>query len=140
MLGAGDYQVLHAEEQLRAVNWKILVEGGIEAYHFRVAHRNTIAPYFFDNLSTYRCFGPHMRSILAEKTLTDLAEQPVDSWRLRDHAQVLYSIFPIKPGANIVRIFNQGLIKGDEGFPVHGLHVLHGSTVESAALESFTNY
>lgn len=89
------FQLMHCEEQLRNVNWKILVEGGIEAYHFRVAHKNTIAPYFEDNLSSYRSFGPHLRSILARRSLVELVNQPEDSWRLRDHAQVLYSIFPI---------------------------------------------
>ena len=92
--GAADAEIVHSRVEVRNVNWKILVEGGIEAYHFRVAHRDTIAPYFFDNLSTYRSFGPHMRSILAKRTLTELAGQPVEDWRLRDHAQVLYSIFP----------------------------------------------
>ncbi|MEM7284016.1 MAG: SRPBCC family protein [Pseudomonadota bacterium] len=89
-----DLHILHAEEQVRSVNWKILVEGGIEAYHFRVAHRNTIAPYFLDNVSTYVSFGAHVRSILAKRSITDLRNQPEESWRIRDHAQVLYSIFP----------------------------------------------
>ena len=92
--GSSHLQVLHTEEQVRAVNWKTLVEGGIEAYHFRVAHRQTIAPYFHDNLSTYMSFGPHLRSILAKRSLSELAEQPVEHWQLREHAQVLYSIFP----------------------------------------------
>lgn len=91
---AGDARVVHTNVEVRNVNWKILVEGGIEAYHFRVAHRDTIAPYFFDNLSTYRGLGPHMRSVLAKRSLVELRDQPVDAWRLRDHAQVLYSIFP----------------------------------------------
>ena len=91
---APDYLMLHSDVQTRSVNWKILVEGGIEAYHFRVAHRQTIGPYFLDNLSTYRRFGPHLRSVLARRSLADLVEQPEDTWRLRDHAQVLYSIFP----------------------------------------------
>ncbi len=91
---ATDSRIVHSDVEIRAVNWKIIVEGGIEAYHFRVAHRDTIAPYFFDNLSSYRLFGPHMRSILAKRTLAEMPEQPDDSWRLRDHAQLLYSIFP----------------------------------------------
>ena len=101
--GAADHQVVHTEVQLRAVNWKILVEGGIEAYHFRVAHRNTIAPYFLDNLSSYQTFGPHMRSVLAKKSLLELPAMPEESWRLRDHAQVLYGVFP----------YNQLLVQGD---------------------------
>lgn len=35
-----------------------------------------------------------MRSVLARKSLIDPTEQPTESWRLRDHAKVLYSIFP----------------------------------------------
>lgn len=92
--GASDCTILHTDEQVRSANWKILVEGGIEAYHFRVAHRQTIGPYFLDNLSSYRRFGPHLRSIFGKQSLTELAQQPVDDWRLRDHAQILYSIFP----------------------------------------------
>ncbi|MDJ0940006.1 MAG: SRPBCC family protein [Woeseiaceae bacterium] len=100
---AGQYQLVHMDEEVCSANWKILVEGGIEAYHFRVAHRDTIAPHFLDNLSSYESFGPHMRSIMAKRSLAELPEQPVDDWRLRDHAQVLYSIFPI----------NQFLVQSD---------------------------
>ncbi len=89
-----NYRIVHSHESVCSANWKILVEGGIEAYHFRVTHRNTIAPHFLDNLSSYERFGPHMRSILAKRSLTELADQPEEAWRLRDHAQVLYSIFP----------------------------------------------
>jgi phenylpropionate dioxygenase-like ring-hydroxylating dioxygenase large terminal subunit len=78
----------------RAMNWKIVVEGGIEAYHFRVAHRDTIGPHFEANLSSYRCFGPHMRSILPRTTLAKLSQKSRESWRLRDHANVLYTLFP----------------------------------------------
>ncbi|TXS92134.1 Rieske 2Fe-2S domain-containing protein [Parahaliea maris] len=74
-------------------NWKLLVEGGLEAYHFRVAHRNTIAPLFLDNLSSYRCFGPHMRSILPRATLPGIREQAASDWSLGEHANVLYTVF-----------------------------------------------
>ena len=75
-------------------NWKLIVEGGIEAYHFKVAHRDTIGPYFEDNLSTYRMFGDHMRSILMRSSMARLDPETRDSWRLRDHAQVLYNLLP----------------------------------------------
>lgn len=75
-------------------NWKILVEGGIEAYHFKVAHRDTIGPHFQDNLSTYTTFGPHMRSILPRTTLEAAQEMPAEDRSIRDHANVLYSVFP----------------------------------------------
>ncbi|MEL7481891.1 MAG: SRPBCC family protein [Pseudomonadota bacterium] len=86
--------VAHQDESVRNANWKILVEGGIEAYHFKVAHRKTIGPHFEDNLSSYRTFGPHLRSILPRASMARLTEDTRASWRLRDHAQVLYTLFP----------------------------------------------
>lgn len=74
-------------------NWKLLIEGGIEAYHFRVAHRDTIGPYFPDNLSSYRMLGPHMRSILPRLTFGDLRNQARANWALREHANIVYTLF-----------------------------------------------
>ncbi len=78
----------------RSANWKLLIEGGIEAYHFKVAHKETIGPHFVDNLSSYTRLGPHMRSILPRTSLGSLAEAPRDHWSIRDHANVLYTVFP----------------------------------------------
>lgn len=75
-------------------NWKLLVEGGIEAYHFKVAHRNTIGPHFLDNLSSYKLMGAHMRSVLAKNSLKSLADLPQEKWRIREHSNVLYNVFP----------------------------------------------
>ena len=87
--------VVHAEEtRTWQFNWKIGIEGGLEAYHFRVAHAKTIGSLFHDNLSTYRAFGPHIRSILARTSVDELVEMPRAQWNLRDHANVLYNLFP----------------------------------------------
>ncbi|MEM7660641.1 MAG: SRPBCC family protein [Pseudomonadota bacterium] len=93
-LGMDDMVVVHQDAPVHDANWKILVEGGIEAYHFKVAHRKTIGPYFEDNLSSYRMFGSHIRSILMRTSMAKLDEETRDTWRLRDHAQVLYTLFP----------------------------------------------
>jgi len=66
----------------------------IESYHFKVAHKHTIGPYFEDNMSTYRMFGHHMRSMLPRSTLADMAEHPRVQWNIRDHANLLYTFFP----------------------------------------------
>ena len=89
-----DMIVVHQDLLEHDANWKILVEGGIEAYHFKVAHRTTIGPHFEDNLSSYRMFGAHMRSILMRTSMANLAPKTRETWRLRDHAQVLYTLFP----------------------------------------------
>lgn len=93
-LGIDDMVIAAEHSEIRDANWKILVEGGIEAYHFKVAHRTTIGPHFEDNLSSYRTFGPHMRSILPRTSLSKLQAEARETWRLRDHANVLYTLFP----------------------------------------------
>lgn len=86
--------IAHEEKKVHNSNWKILVEGGIESYHFKVAHRKTIGPYFEDNLSSYQMLGDHMRSVLMRSSMHVLRDQPVDQWRLRDHANIIYTFFP----------------------------------------------
>ncbi|GAB5413509.1 MAG: aromatic ring-hydroxylating dioxygenase subunit alpha [Congregibacter sp.] len=80
-------------ETAYAANWKLLAEGGLEAYHFKIAHRKTIGPYFENNLSTYQVFGDHLRSVLPRNSLSaeELANR---DFALRDHANLLYSLFP----------------------------------------------
>ena len=88
------HTLLHQYERICNANWKILVEGGLEAYHFRVAHSNTIGPYFYDNLSTYQTHGHHIRSILPKRSMDTLSTVPENKWKIRDHAQILYTLFP----------------------------------------------
>lgn len=77
------------------LNWKILVEGGIESYHFKIAHRDTIAPLFNDNLSVFDEFGPHFRSVLTKSSIKKLRETNREKWDIREHANVLYSLYPL---------------------------------------------
>jgi phenylpropionate dioxygenase-like ring-hydroxylating dioxygenase large terminal subunit len=93
-LGLAQHRVAVAEDFEVKANWKLLIEGGLEAYHFRVAHAATIGPYFPDNLSTYQMFGPHIRSVLPRSTMPDLRDAPEDSWSIRAHANLLYTLAP----------------------------------------------
>ncbi|MEM8650417.1 MAG: SRPBCC family protein [Pseudomonadota bacterium] len=93
-LDFGSLEVHSVDEKIWQCNWKIVVEGGLEAYHFRVAHAKTIGALFHDNLSTYRTFGNHIRSILARTSVDDLVEVPRKDWQIREHANVLYTVFP----------------------------------------------
>ena len=93
-LDLANMAIAHEEKKVHNSNWKVLVEGGIESYHFKVAHRKTIGPYFEDNLSSYQMLGDHMRSVLMRSSMHELRSEPVEQWRLRDHANVIYTFFP----------------------------------------------
>ena len=90
-----DTLVEHAVSRRRwQANWKLIAEGGLEAYHFRQAHRDTIAPHFFDNLSLWAQFGSHFRTVLPKRSIETLPGQPDAEWRIRDHCHLTYALFP----------------------------------------------
>lgn len=75
-------------------NWKILAEGGIEAYHFNVAHKHTLASFFLGNLSTWESWGADMRMVLPKKTILEAKVLPETQWNLRQMVNVMYSLSP----------------------------------------------
>lgn len=75
-------------------NWKLLVEGGLESYHFKVAHRDTVARFFRDTGSIFEVLGRHVRSVLPREGIGELAKTPEDTWDLRAQSHILYSLFP----------------------------------------------
>lgn len=78
-----------------AANWKILVEGGIEAYHFKVAHRKTIGPHFMNNLSSYQVHGVNIQSVLPREALAKMGKMPETEWDIRAYSNIIYSLFPL---------------------------------------------
>jgi len=93
-LGCADSTVFASEAKLWNANWKLIVDGGLESYHFRIAHRNTIAGFFPDNVSTFEFLGDHVRSVLPRTSILELAEQPESEWDIRKHTHLLYSLAP----------------------------------------------
>jgi phenylpropionate dioxygenase-like ring-hydroxylating dioxygenase large terminal subunit len=78
----------------KKINWKLVIDTFLESYHVRTAHKDTIAPMFFDNIGLADRFEPHQRIIFPKLTISDLADQPEESWSLRQHANILYVLFP----------------------------------------------
>ena len=118
-LDLGSLTPFATEEQRRRANWKVLVEGGIESYHFKVAHRATVGRLFEDNLSTYRAEGPHLRSVLARNTIGTLAETPREDWRIREVTNVLYTLMPT----------SQLLVQSDHVIAIQMNPVAHDETI-----------
>lgn len=88
-------QVYKRRSYVIKANWKILLEGGIEAYHFDVAHKNTLAPFFLGNLSTWESWGGlYMRMILPKKPMLEAPNLPEAEWDMRKMANVIYTLSP----------------------------------------------
>jgi phenylpropionate dioxygenase-like ring-hydroxylating dioxygenase large terminal subunit len=87
--------VLHAPSvRERRMNWKLMMDGSWESYHFRVAHAKTIASLFLDNTGVFDFADGDVRMMLIKRTLLDLDRAAPDTWRIRPHANLLYGLFP----------------------------------------------
>ncbi len=93
-LGCGSSVVFQSEARVWKANWKLIVDGGLESYHFKVAHRDTIAGFFTDNTSTFEFLGDHIRSVLPRTSILELAKQPESEWDIRKHTHLLYALAP----------------------------------------------
>jgi len=95
--GASDL-VLEREENLAAeMNWKFVLDGFLEVYHFAKLHAKSIAPYFYGNHSPFHTFGPHGRMVGVRASFAELRGKPKDhiaTDALIKHFAVNYMIFP----------------------------------------------
>lgn len=78
----------------RRMNWKLMVDTFLEGYHFKYAHPKSVYPLFLNNVPVFDRFEPHIRWVMPKRTILDLDPGATKSWRLRDHAFVMYYVFP----------------------------------------------
>ena len=78
----------------KACNWKLLVDGGLEGYHFKIAHAKTIGPYFLDNMSVNEENKLHSSIVFPKKAMKKIADMPREEWEIRKYANILIHIFP----------------------------------------------
>ena len=93
-LGLDQLHVFEKHSRRWQCNWKIVNEGGLETYHFKFAHKNTIGPYFLSNTCVTDQLGAHFRVVMPTERLKTLTEEPLDDVRLRDIAHIVYALAP----------------------------------------------
>lgn len=82
-------KVLHAR-----TNWKLVMDGFLESWHFNVLHRKTISPLFLSGVGLVDSFGPHLRVIYPRRSVLELRARPESEWDLLKHSIVMYLLFP----------------------------------------------
>jgi phenylpropionate dioxygenase-like ring-hydroxylating dioxygenase large terminal subunit len=97
--GYDDWVPFHQRRFGNAANWKIPFEGNLETYHFQYAHRQSIAPLFYDNLLIADHDRQHQRLFLPKRSIESLPDGrvqdgPVQDWQIGSHANILYFFFP----------------------------------------------
>lgn len=83
-----------------APNWKIVMEGHLESYHFAALHRDSIADFAVTNCATIDRFGPHILITFANRAILKLLELPESEWHpIRD--QMITPQYVLFPGATL---------------------------------------
>ncbi len=113
-LGIGTSHAHRITSLEKACSWKLAIDVFLEAYHLRPTHRDTIYGMFFDNLGLVDRVGPHLRNVFPKRTIRELATQPEETWSLREHANILFHLFPstlilVEPDHSaVVHVFPDG--------------------------------
>ncbi|MEJ8859105.1 aromatic ring-hydroxylating dioxygenase subunit alpha [Variovorax robiniae] len=92
--GYDSWKPVSEREFVNPTNWKIPFEGNLESYHFQYAHRDSIAPMFYDNLLVADHDRQHQRMFLPKRSIEGLRERPVSEWEVGPHANIIYYFFP----------------------------------------------
>jgi phenylpropionate dioxygenase-like ring-hydroxylating dioxygenase large terminal subunit len=78
----------------KRLHWKLAFDVFLEGYHVRFVHRDSIYALFLDNVGLYDRFAPHLRNVFPKRSIAELAGLPRERWSLREHVNVLYTVFP----------------------------------------------
>ena len=100
-LGLARDRCWHHSERQREANWKLIIDAFLESYHVRVLHRNTVYPFFLDSVALSHDIGPHTRSAVARRGITELTRRPASEGALREVCTYTHFVFP-----NAVFIFH----------------------------------
>lgn len=88
------FEIYGAESHEWEINWKLVVEGTLEGYHFPFLHSKSANPLFENSTFFFDSFGPHLRSILPKRSINFITKTERSKWRLLSVANVIHTIFP----------------------------------------------
>ena len=111
-ISAKEPDALHfgGERIIDAPNWKIVMEGYLESYHFASLHRNSIGPTTFNNVGAIDRWGPHLLISVAHKHIVELRDKPESEWHpIRDG--MMTAQYVLFPGASISLFGNRMMLQ-----------------------------
>lgn len=93
-LGLDAFEIYGAESAEWEINWKLVVEGTLEGYHFPFLHTKSANPLFENSTFFFDSFDPHLRSILPKRSINFAERTERGERRLLAVANVIHTIFP----------------------------------------------
>jgi phenylpropionate dioxygenase-like ring-hydroxylating dioxygenase large terminal subunit len=93
-LNLSAFEIYGAEAAEWEINWKLVIEGTLEDYHFPILHPKSANPLFENSTFFFDSFGPHLRSILSKRSIRFVTKTERSERRLLSVANVIHTIFP----------------------------------------------
>src|SRR4051794_110961 len=84
----------YSTRELDGPNWKVVIDGYLEGYHFASLHRQTVFKTNLSNTAIFDSWGPHQRNAFALRPIADAANQPREEWDPALTVGVIYWLFP----------------------------------------------
>lgn len=75
-------------------NWKLIHDAFLDGYHVVRLHKNTVGPFFPDNLAVSENLGLHTRSAVGRNEMLDAPALPRSEWNARTLCTFSYTVFP----------------------------------------------
>jgi len=83
-----------SSRQMPGPNWKVVIEGFLEGYHFAALHKDTVFKTNLGNISAFDDFGPHARIAFGLRPLTEAVDTPRESWNPITNIGPIVWVFP----------------------------------------------
>lgn len=84
----------HSTRMLEGPNWKVVVDGYLEGYHFASLHRTTVFRTNLSNMAAFDSWGPHQRNAFALRPIADAVDTPREAWDPTACVGAIYWLFP----------------------------------------------
>jgi nitrite reductase/ring-hydroxylating ferredoxin subunit len=84
----------YSTRTLDGPNWKVVIDGYLEGYHFASLHRTTVFRTNFSNMAAFDKWGPHQRNSFALRPIANAAETPEEQWDPALCVGAIYWLFP----------------------------------------------
>jgi len=99
---------LVGSRSVNAANWKLVIEGHLESYHFAQLHRDSVGRFMETNCTTFDRFGSHLLITFCQKSIQDLSNRPEEDWQpLREEMiNPQYLLFP----SSLITIWETAII------------------------------
>lgn len=76
------------------INWKVLMDAFLDAYHLTATHGGSVAPYFYNNIQIWEPFGRHGRTISPRKSIDKIRDLPPEDAPIDNHITIAHFFMP----------------------------------------------